>query len=79
MAREISYFVQASMPAGEEVSTPTHRSPARRKSALRAAERPALSKVSVIACSSTGDPDIGDYDGEQTVIFRQGELPSAFD
>jgi hypothetical protein len=35
--------------------------------------------VGVIASSSTGDPEMGDYDDEPTVIFRQGELPSAFD
>jgi len=29
--------------------------------------------------SSTGDPEMGDYDDEPTVIFRKGELPSAFD
>ena len=32
-----------------------------------------------LAFSSSGDPEIGDYDDEPTVIFRQGELPSAFD
>jgi hypothetical protein len=29
--------------------------------------------------SSAGDPETGDYDDEPTVIFRKGELPSAFD
>ena len=47
--------------------------------ALRTAERLALSKLGVIAFSSTGDPEMGDYDDEPTVIFRKGELPSAFD
>jgi hypothetical protein len=32
-----------------------------------------------MALSSTGDPEMGDYDDEPTVIFRAGELPSAFD
>jgi hypothetical protein len=35
--------------------------------------------VGVIAFSSTGDLEMGDYDDEPIVIFRQGELPSAFD
>ena len=39
----------------------------------------ALSKLGVIAFSSAGDPESGDYDDEPTVIFRKGELPSAFD
>jgi hypothetical protein len=39
----------------------------------------ALSKLGVIAFSSAGDPETGDYDDEPTAIFRKGELPSAFD
>jgi hypothetical protein len=38
-----------------------------------------LSKLGVVAFSSTGDPEIGDYDDEPTVFFRQGSLPSSFD
>jgi hypothetical protein len=33
-----------------------------------------LSKVGVVAFSSSSDPDLGDYDDEPTVIFRQGSL-----
>ena len=40
--------------------------------ALRTAERLALSKLGVVAFSSTGDPEMGDYDDEPTVIFRKG-------
>ncbi len=29
--------------------------------------------------SSTGDPEMGYYDDEPTVIFRNGQFPSAFD
>jgi hypothetical protein len=47
--------------------------------ALRTAERLALSKLGVVAFSSTGDPEMGDYDDEPIVFFRQGQLPSAFD
>ena len=47
--------------------------------ALRTAERLALSKLGVVAFSSTGDPEMGDYDDELTVIFRNGQFPAAFD
>ena len=47
--------------------------------ALRTAERLALSKLGVVAFSSIGDPEMGNYDDEPKVFFRQGELPSAFD
>jgi hypothetical protein len=39
----------------------------------------ALSKLGVVAFSSTGDPEMGDYDDEPTVIFRNGQFPAAFD
>jgi len=38
-----------------------------------------LSKLGVVAFSATGDPEMGDYDDEPTVIFRNGRLPPAFD
>jgi hypothetical protein len=47
--------------------------------ALRTAERLSLSKLGVVAFSSTGDPEMGDYDDEPTVIFRNGQFPAAFD
>jgi hypothetical protein len=47
--------------------------------ALRTAERLALSKLGVVAFSSTGDPEMGDYDDEPIVIFRNGQFPAAFD
>ena len=80
MAREISYFVQAfgagrggSLKADAPVACKTA------SGALRAAERLALTKLGVIAFSSAGDAEMGDYDDEPTVIFRKGETPSAFD
>jgi hypothetical protein len=80
MARETSYFVQTfnagrggSLKADAPIACKTG------AGAIHAAERLALSKVGVIAFSSTGDPEMGDYDDEPTVIFRKGELPSAFD
>jgi len=38
-----------------------------------------LSKFAVVAYSSTGDPEMGDYDDQPTIFFRKGELPEAFD
>jgi len=80
MARETSYLVQAfeagrggNLKAGAPIACKTE------SGALRTAERLALSKMGVIAFSSTGAPEMGDYDDKPTVIFRQGELPSAFD
>jgi hypothetical protein len=80
MTRETSYFVQ-SFNAGKGGSLKAD-TPIACKSATgaaRTAERLASSKLGVVAFSSTGDPEMGDYDDEPTVIFRAGQLPTAFD
>jgi len=79
MARQTAYFVQA-FDAGKGGYLKPN-SPIACKSAsgaLRTAERLALSKFAVVAYSSSGDPERGDYDDQPTVFFRKGELPGAF-
>ncbi len=80
MTRETTYFVQAfnagrggNLKADSPIACKTA------TGAVRTAERLALSKLGVVAFSSTGDPETGDYDDEPTVIFRNGQLPAAFD
>jgi len=80
MARETIYFVQ-SFNAGRGGNLKAD-APIACKSAtgaVRTAERLTLSKLGVVAFSSTGDPEMGDYDDEPAVIFRNGQFPSAFD
>jgi hypothetical protein len=80
MARRTEYFVQAFDSGKGGYLKPG--SPIACKSAsgaLRTAERLALSKFSVVAYSSTGDPEMGDHDDLPTVFFRKGQLPTAFD
>jgi hypothetical protein len=80
MARETIYFVQ-SFNAGRGSNLKAD-APIPCKSAtaaVRTAERLAPSKLGVVAFSSTGDPEMGDYDDEPTVIFRIGKFPSAFE
>jgi hypothetical protein len=80
MARETSYFVQAfGAGRGGNLKADTPIACKTANAALRTAERLALSKLGVVAFSSTGDPEIGDYDEEPTVFFRNGRLPPAFD
>ena len=70
MARETTYFVQA-FNAGKGGNLKAD-APIACKSAtgaLRTAERLALSKLGVVAFSSTGDPEMGDYDDEPAIIF----------
>jgi hypothetical protein len=78
MARETIYFVQ-SFNKGRNLKADAPIACKSAMVALRTAERLALSKLGVVAFSSTGDPEMGDYDDEPTVIFRNGQFPSAFD
>jgi hypothetical protein len=80
MARETHYFVQAfNAGRGGNLKPDAPIACKTQTGALRAAERLALTKLGVVAFSSTGDAEMGDYDDEPTVIFRVGQLPSAFD
>ena len=80
MVRETSYFVQAfNTGKGGELKADAPIACKSASGALRTAERLALSKLGVVAFSSTGDAEMGDYDDEPTVIFRNGQFPSAFD
>ena len=80
MARETAYFVQAfSAGKGGHLKPDSPIVCKSATGALRTAERLALSKLAVVAFSSTGDAEMGDYDDEPTVIFRNGQFPSAFD
>jgi hypothetical protein len=80
MARETSYFVQAfNAGKGGELKSDAPIACKSASGAVRTAERLALSKLGVVAFSSTGDPEMGDYDDGPTVIFRNGQFPPAFD
>ena len=80
MTRETTYFVQA-FNAGKGGHLKPE-SPIVCKSAdgaLRTAEKLAVNKLGVVAFSSTGDAEMGDYDDQPMVFFRKGQLPSSFD
>jgi len=80
MARETSYFVQAfNAGRGENLKADDPIACKTQAGARRTAERLALSKLGVVAFSSTGDPEMGDYDDEPTIFFRNGQVPAAFD
>jgi hypothetical protein len=80
VARETSYFVQSfNAGRGGNLKPETPIACKSAASALRKAERLAPSKLGVVAFSATGDPEMGDYDDEPLVIFRNGRLPPAFD
>ena len=80
MARETTYFVQAfNAGKGGNLKADAPIACKSANGALRTAERLALSNLGVVAFSSTNDPELGDYDDEPTVIFRNGQFPASFD
>jgi len=80
MARETIYLVQAftqGKRARLNADTPIRcKSP---ESALRTAERLAASKIGVVAFSTSGDAELGEYDDEPVVFFKNGRLPVQFE
>ena len=80
MARETVYLVQ-SFNAGRGNSLKAD-SPIRCKSAdiaRRTAERLAQTKVGVMALSTSGDSELGEYDEEPTFLFQAGRLPPQYE
>jgi hypothetical protein len=79
MARITNYVVQpyiAGRGAGLKPDPPTACKSA--EAARRMAEKMAASKLGVVAYSTSGDPDTGDYDEEPVILFSAGRLPEQF-
>jgi hypothetical protein len=80
MARETVFLVQ-SFRAGKGTRL-TADTPLRCRTldiAKRKAEDLAVTKAGVVAFSTWGDAEAGEYDEEPTIIFKAGRLPSAFE
>lgn len=80
MARETLYLVQA-YKSGKGTRL-TADSPVRCRSlevARKRAEDLVSVRAGVVAFSTSGDAETGDYDDEPTIIFKAGRLPAAFE
>ena len=79
MTRETVYLVQSFRPGkGTRLLDDT---PVRCKSsdaARRTAERLETSKAGVIAFSTSGDAELGEYDDEPVILYKSGRLPARF-
>lgn len=80
MVLEILYLVQAfKIGKGVRLIADT---PIRCKSsdtARRTAEKLATTKAGVVAFTTSGDAELGEYDEEPTIIFKAGRLPPPFE
>ena len=80
MPRETIYRVQAfsaSKGKGLKADAPIPCKSA--EAARRTAERLALTRIGVVAFSSSGDMDLGEYDDHPIIIFKAGRLPTQFE
>jgi len=79
MARVTTYLVQAFV-AGRGAALKADKPIACKSAdeARRKAERMASTKLGVVAYSTTGDAELGDYDDEPVYFFKIGRLPPDF-
>jgi hypothetical protein len=80
MARLTNYLVQAFV-AGRGTALKADKPIACKSAdeARRKAERMAATKLGVVAYSTTGDAELGDYDDEPVYFFKAGQLPEQFE
>lgn len=80
MARETLYIVQSySAGRGNRLKADPPVPCKSAETALRSAERLGETKLGVVAFSSSGDAEMGDYDDEPVIIFKTGRLPAQFE
>jgi hypothetical protein len=80
MARETFYLVQT-FTAGKGTRL-TADAPVRCRTAeiaRKRAEDLVPTRAGVVAFSTSGDAELGDYDDEPTILFKAGRLPSTFE
>ena len=80
MARQTTFLVQA-FSAGRGFVLKAERAiPCKSaEAAKRMAERMATTKLGIVAFSTSGDAELGDYDDEPVVLFKAGRLPEQFE
>lgn len=49
------------------------------EAARRMAERLSATKLGVVAFSTSGDAELGEFDDQPTILFKAGQLPAAFE
>ena len=80
MARQTTFLVQAFV-AGRGLLLKADKAiPCKSaEAARRMAERIAPSKLGVVAFSTSGDSETGEYDDQPVYIFKTGQIPPQFD
>jgi hypothetical protein len=80
MVRETAFIVQSFEQGRGKALKSDKQIPCKSADAARRmAERLAATKLGVVAFSTSGDTELGDFDDQPTIIFRAGQLPAAFE
>jgi hypothetical protein len=80
MARETNHIVQAFIAGrGQALRAEPAFACKTAADALRKAERLAPLRLGVVAFTTSGDAEMGDYDDTPTLLFKAGRLPAPFD
>ncbi len=79
MARETHYLVQSFVAGkGQRLTADAPMRCRTAETALKTAERLATIKAGVVAFSTSGDAELGEFDDEPSIIFKTGRLPAQF-
>ncbi len=78
MVRETIFLVQAFIAKGNSLSAESPVACSSAEAARRMAEKLAPAKAGIVAFSTSGDAELGEYDEEPTILFRTGLLPPPF-
>lgn len=80
MARETVFIVQSFGPGRGKSLKPDQAVPCKSADAARRmAERLAATKLGVVAFSTSGDAELGDFDDQPVILFKAGQLPATFE
>ena len=80
MARETVFVVQSfSAGRGKRLKADQAVPCKSGEAARRMAERLAATKLGVVAFSTTGDAELGEFDDQPAILFKAGQLPAAFE
>lgn len=80
MARETVFIVQSFGGGRGKALKPDQAIPCKSADAARRmAERLSATKLGVVAFSTSGDAELGEFDDQPVILFRAGQLPVMFE
>jgi hypothetical protein len=80
MTRETAFIVQSFAAGRGNALKADKQVPCKSADAARRmAERLSATKLGVVAFSTSGDAELGEFDDQPIILFKAGQLPTAFE